>query len=51
MTPVPTEEVTTATRPPARTDRAVITAWSAVSPYGMGRPRISGRSRTTYRPS
>ncbi|MDX3233394.1 beta-ketoacyl synthase N-terminal-like domain-containing protein [Streptomyces sp. ME19-01-6] len=37
MTPVHTEEVTTGAPGPARTDRAVITAWSAVSPYGMGR--------------
>ncbi|MER7795319.1 beta-ketoacyl synthase N-terminal-like domain-containing protein [Streptomyces sp. NPDC097640] len=41
MTPAHLTEVTPAgrpdDRPPARTGRAVITAWSAVSPYGLGR--------------
>ncbi|MER6141255.1 beta-ketoacyl synthase N-terminal-like domain-containing protein [Streptomyces sparsogenes] len=37
MTPVPAKEVTTEARGRPRTDRAVITAWSAVSPYGLGR--------------
>ncbi|MEU9789513.1 beta-ketoacyl synthase N-terminal-like domain-containing protein [Streptomyces sparsogenes] len=37
MTPAHTKEVTTVARDRPRTDRAVITAWSAVSPYGLGR--------------